>query len=134
MSTRTRIAVENADGSFTSIYTHWDGADHGPILLANYHAPSQVAALMALGDLSSLGNYLVPPDGAPHSYSHPARDVCVAYGRDRGETEVGSAHSSNLKALVSLARDCDAEYLYIFRGDRWLVAAPVDGGMRELTA
>jgi hypothetical protein len=38
MSTRARIAIENDDGSFTSIYTHWDGyvGHHGPILLNHY--------------------------------------------------------------------------------------------------
>ena len=56
MATRSRIAIENEDGTVTSIYCHWDGyVDHnGMILQEHYNERSKVEALIALGDISYL--------------------------------------------------------------------------------
>ena len=72
MATRSRIAIENQDGSVTSIYCHWDGHinSNGVILNDNYNTTDKVNELIALGDLSSLD---------------VALDRIVAYHRDNGE-------------------------------------------------
>jgi hypothetical protein len=56
MATRSRIAIENQDGSVTSVYCHWDGHinSNGVILNENYTTKDKVEELIALGSLSSL--------------------------------------------------------------------------------
>jgi len=121
MSTRTRIALALPNGKFKSIYTHWDGypKHHGSILREHYSTPDRVTSLLALGDLSRLAPKLAPPAGQPHSYSEPFDGVCVAYRRDRGDEGVSAKTSVNFTALVALALEWNAEYLYVFSGDRW---------------
>lgn len=55
MSTRSRIAVRNGDGTFTSSYCHYDGYPEGvgSVLAGHYTDPAKVAAVLALGDLST---------------------------------------------------------------------------------
>ena len=57
MSTRSRIAKLNDDGSIRVIYCHSDGylSYNGRILLEHYTDPAKVDALLDLGDISSLG-------------------------------------------------------------------------------
>ncbi len=72
MATRSRIAIENQDGSVTSIYCHWDGyiKTNGVILDENYYTKDKVEELIALGDLSSLDETI---------------NRTVAYHRDQGD-------------------------------------------------
>ena len=57
MGTRSRIAMRNEDGTFTSIYCQWNGYPSwmGRILLENYTDEQSVHKLIALGDISILG-------------------------------------------------------------------------------
>lgn len=89
MGTRSTIALEYADGTVDQVYCHWDGylSHNGAILLQHYADPFRVQELMGLGDLSSLCPELAPGNDA-HSFSDPKEDVCVFYGRDRGETGI----------------------------------------------
>lgn len=121
MGTRSRIAVANADGTFTSIYCHWDGypEHNGRILHEHYGDEAKVQSLMALGNLSSLG----PSLGEKHDFdADGTEDVCTAYGRDRGEQATGAATSADLAALKSLTKECGGEFLYVFDGT-WKCAA-----------
>lgn len=114
MGTRARIGVKNADGTITSIYTHWDGypGHHGPILLDHYATDDRARALVALGDASSLGPAL--ETNGPHSYEKPQEGVTVFYGRDRGEKDVSArTHAANEWP------DSGAEYHYLFDGKTW---------------
>ena len=65
MATRSRIAIENQDGTVLSIYCHWDGypSHHGPILLENYTTQEKVESLIALGSISSLAPETEIPEG-----------------------------------------------------------------------
>lgn len=87
MSTRSYIGIEGADG-VRFIYVHHDGypSHHGPLLLEHYATQEQAERLLALGDLSKLDRRPDPNPGQRHSYRRPAPGVCIAYGRDRGET------------------------------------------------
>jgi hypothetical protein len=57
MATRSRIAIENQDGTVTSIYCHFDGYIDGvgKILQENYNTREKMEQLIDLGDISSLG-------------------------------------------------------------------------------
>jgi hypothetical protein len=72
MATRSRIAIENQDGTVTSIYCHFDGYIDGvgKTLQENYNTREKMEQLIALGDISSLGKTI---------------EETVAYHRDRGE-------------------------------------------------
>lgn len=114
MGTRSRIAIQNADGTLESIYCHWDGypSNNGVILQEHYQDETKVRELISLGDLSSLAPQTTPK--GPHSFEDPEERVCVAYQRDRGETEVGSRKSDNLKELIELTGGSWGEWLYVF--------------------
>lgn len=124
MGTRARIAVQQPSGSYKSIYTHWDGypSHHGAILQEHYQDPKKVAALIALGDLSTLDAEI----GEKHDWDNAPEGQCNAYGRDRGEDGVRSKLSKTLEALSKLTQECGGEYLYVFTGGEWLVA---EGGI-----
>lgn len=69
MSTRSTIEIQRADGSRQRIYAHWDGylSHNGHILYHKYDTAEKVEALIALGNISSLGD---------------TPDECMAYHRD----------------------------------------------------
>jgi hypothetical protein len=52
MSTRSRIAIENQNGSVTSVYCHFDGyiSGVGAVLQKHYTNRSKVEQLIALGE------------------------------------------------------------------------------------
>ena len=143
MATRSRIAIENADGTFTSVYCHWDGypSHNGQILFDCYNTHAEVRELLSHGDLSVLG----PKIGAGHDFdARDTDDQCTFFKRDRGEDDVDAAKSANYIALCGLTRECGGEWLYVFGRDGvWRVAqggtawfgGPADdapGGLRLL--
>jgi hypothetical protein len=117
MATRSRIAIENQDGSVTSIYCHWDGytSGVGKTLEKWYTTQEKVEALIELGDISSL-------DMTPMS--------TVAYARDRGE-DLNQTTYDNVPTLFESGFNIGVEYIYCFTKDgRWLVSD--DGPVMEL--
>ena len=117
MGTRSTIAIENADGTVTGIYCHWDGylSHNGRILAENYTDEASVRELIALGDLSSLGETV----GIKTDFSNPADGQCVAYGRDRGETGVESRVFNSHADLIENAGQ-EFDYLFV-PGTGWQV-------------
>lgn len=116
MSTHCLICRKNADTSYDYIYCHWDGYyEHaGNILLKYYNTKEKVDDLIALGDLSSIDKKLNPTTDS-HSFDNPEPDVCVAYGRDRREKDVGPHHCTTI--------DLNAEeYVYLYENDEWYTA------------
>lgn len=127
MGTRSRIGICHQDGSITSIYTHWDGypRHHGPILIKHFSTEAKLRELMALGDLSSLACEL----GAQHPFENRKDhlDWCTAYGRDRGDQDVGARRSVNRESLIQLGYDYRVDFVYLFHPgapahQRWSVA------------
>ena len=114
MGTRSRIAIQNADGTLESIYCHWDGypSNNGVILQEHYQDEAKVRELIALGDLSILAPHTTP-EGS-HSFDKPEDGVCVAYKRDRGESGVDPRKSDNLSDLIELTDRSWGEWLYVF--------------------
>ena len=117
MGTRSTIAIENADGTVTGIYCHWDGylSNNGAILAENYTDEAKVRELIALGDLSSLGETV----GTKHSFDNAPRNECNAYGRDRGETDMGPASYDTYANFLDVMGQ-EFDYLFV-PGKGWQV-------------
>ena len=114
MATRSTIGIiDNRTGVVTSIYVHWDGypEHNGEILVKHYSDPAKIWALMDLGALSSLGEEI----GEKHDFNDSGPIHCTAYGRDRGETQVGSQTHNSLGEWL----DNGEEYNYLWDGVRW---------------
>lgn len=112
MATRSIIAKENDNGTYTGIYCHNDGyPEHNGRILASYYSDeNKVDELLALGDISSLGSEI----GEQHSfndYTHP--EWTKAYKRDRGEVDTDAVHYANLDEVFTSERG--QEYIYIWR-------------------
>lgn len=118
MATRSSIAVKLSPTTVKVIYCHWDGylSNNGSILLEHYTTPELVHELISHGSLSSLGDRVNPSADAPHSYEHPQPDVCVYYGRDRGESDTDPT-------VVSIDEYPDhfQEFDYLYIDNRWVV-------------
>ena len=98
MATRSKIAIELEDGTFKSIYCHWDGypSGVGKMLQEHYTDREKINSLLELGDISSLEKDL---------------DSTVAYHRDRGESYSPPAINSRIEYVHT------ESYLYLFRLD-----------------
>lgn len=116
MSTRSFICKEQPDGSYYGIYCHSDGylTYNGAMLLDHYSDAKKVDELLSFGDMSILREKVNPDPTKEHSfdYDKQQRDVCVFYGRDRGETE------TNARVLTpELIKDSWCEYMYVYGKD-----------------
>jgi len=137
MGTRSNIGIVNEDASVTAIYCHWDGflSCNGQMLLQHYTSTDIVNQLMLLGDLSSLREKLYPNDSKPHTFQNQQEDVCVAYGRERSESDVGSKIFKDIGDFERFAGNSDAEYQYLFNSGKWTYREiNRDGKWKQLTA
>ena len=78
----------------------------------------KVESLLKLGDLSLLGININPDPAKPHSFEFEERQdgVCVAYGRDRGESNT----QAKVLTLKEMFNETWIEYFYIFTNDgKW---------------
>ena len=142
MSTRSLICKKENDGTYKSIYCHWDGYPGGVgATLLEYYNKDNIDELLALGSLSSLGKFINPqPNGKhrkfdfekgnfavreyfsdEHTFDAPQEDVCVAYHRDRGEDLRVSLYNS-LDELNKEFKKSWCEYIYILEDNKWKVA------------
>lgn len=124
MATRSRIGIENPDGTVTSIYCHWDGypSHNGHILVNHYKDRQKVESLIALGDISSLDEQVECPEG--HSFENRVDGYTVAYHRDRGE---GLRQRLNQTVNGFIRSDIE-EYGYLFtQQGEWIC---IDGSAR----
>ena len=121
MATRGRIGIKLDDGTVASIYQHWDSYPTylGNILLNNYKDKAKVEKLIALGDCSSVREEVDIPEGKSHSFDKPLDNVTVAYGRDRGETEIEPRLD---KSEEEFWKSNIEEYGYLFKDNKWYVA------------
>lgn len=120
MGTRSTIAIRNEDGTVSGIYCHWDGylAYNGKILVENYTDEAKVRELIALGNISSLGENIGSKVDFDDYDSHN-KGQCVAYGRDRGERDQEAKNYPFWDALIGNAGE---EYNYLFvPGEGWYV-------------
>jgi hypothetical protein len=113
MATRSYIGVRNTDASVDYIYCHFDGypEHNGAILREHYSNINRVNELLNLGDLSVLGKFI----GEKMDFNKRVQDTCLAYGRDRGESNVSKKNSG----YDELITNQNVDYVYIFDGDYW---------------
>lgn len=121
MGTRSRIGVMHGDVC-KSVYCHWDGyLEYNGKILQEHYDSSKANFLVALGDLSSLGQYIQAAEGLEHTFDKPVKDVCVFYGRDRGEKNVDFKVDHNFEDFMNRVTGCGAEYYYIMKDGEWYV-------------
>ena len=118
MSTRSLICKELPNGKYFGIYCHSDGylTYNGAMLLDHYSNAKKLDELIALGDISCLEKKVHPNPKKEHSFDgNRQKDVVVAYGRDRGETNIEAREIS-----LSDALDSWCEYMYVYGLDgKW---------------
>ena len=127
MSTRCIIAVDLGKDRFSVVYCHNDGYAEsvGRVLGKHYNTTRRARALVRLGDLSSLHPRLAPRKGDAHSFDARAPGVTVAYKRDRGDmTKV--ARTTCYTGLRPVARDCNADFVYMWSDGSWRAASMAD--------
>lgn len=119
MSTRSKIGIEREDGTVESIYCHFDGyfLGVGETLKTYYQNRDKVEELIALGGISKLGIWTKPLPQESHSFDSPAKDVTVAYHRDRNEPLSKPYYN---KSIAEFEMESDTSYGYIFGLDgKW---------------
>lgn len=133
MSTNSTIAVENKDGSIVGVYCHWDGYlnGNGIILLESYTTEEKVRELIMHGDMSSLEPNIYPSKGSEHSFEHKEPNVCIFYGRDRGEEwkNICPKYYKNKKEYYEKQSQ---QYNYKFANGKWMYKKN-GGSWRNLT-
>lgn len=104
MSTRSSITALTSDGTYKSIYCHFDGypSNNGRLLMDNYVEQELIDEMVELGDMSSLGG-------------HP--DDSIYYGRDRGEGDETKPRCG--KTPKEALGKNGQEYNYLWDGDSW---------------
>jgi hypothetical protein len=128
MSTRSIIGKVNEDGTISAVYCHFDGylQGVGTTLAEHYQDAAKVDALIALGDLSRLGNEI----GEAHDFDtptynlpagHPMRGWCRAYGRDRHEEGTEAEVCADVAAFLVKADASANGYAYLFTTEGWIV-------------
>lgn len=110
MSTPATIGIERKNGLKTFITVNFDGyMEHtGKMLLKHYNTTEAIEELLALGDLSSIGETL---------------DECIAYNRDRNES-----WEETMPRTHTLEQEKEARYAahtYIWNGQDWTKAEEV---------
>lgn len=118
LATRSSIGILESDGTVTAQYVHFDGylSHVGQILKDHYSDPQKLRQLSKLGALSQLR----PEIGEQHTWSNPndQPDWCVAYGRDRGEDDVGPYSYVDVTDWLRVGQ----EYNYLWNGEEWFVS------------
>ena len=133
MSTRSMILREEEDGRYLGIYCHYDGhVEHnGRILTTHYKSRKKVCELLGLGDLSRLAPRLRPRSDRPHNFSSAQSDVCVFFGRDRGEIVTRAEYVT----LEKLNKDGNIEFTYVYGLDgewRYFEHKQLNDGLKEI--
>lgn len=127
MSTRSSIGVMHGD-QILAIYCQWDGyLSHNGRILSEHYDTSKANQLVALGNLSILGERVSPAVGQVHTFGAAQEGVCVFYDRDRGLT---SQQAQTYDSLAEWAENVDFEFLYVIKDGIWYVST--DGLTLEL--
>jgi hypothetical protein len=118
MATRSRIGIENENGTISSIYCHFDGYPEGvgATLKEHYSNSQKLKMLLNLGDISILGEQVATMD--EHSFNNPKEGVTVAYHRDRGEAKNEAREDKSLEAF---SRSDYETYGYVYTKEgKWV--------------
>ncbi len=118
MATRSTIAIEHENGTVEQVYCHFDGylSHNGKILHEHYTDRSKVEQLVALGDMSILGNEI----GEKQDFDNPVNGWTLYYGRDRGEDNTAPCNFENRKSYEKLLDTQGNEYIFT-KENVWMV-------------
>jgi len=118
MATRVLIAMQT-DFGFKAIYCHNNGLGNLPILRTYYNDVSKINELLELGSISVLGAQVAPKPGEQHSFDDPARNVVIAYHRDRGEPKHDAMFAPDWDNLLDRAKALGADYVLMYQNKEW---------------
>ena len=134
MGTRSRIGVMHGDVC-KSVYCHWDGyLENNGLILQEHYDSAKANELVALGDLSSLGEQI----GVEHPFGHHGSalrqseydalygNMCTFYGRDRKENGAGFKVAQDFKEFMDQVENCGAEFYYIMKDGVWYAGSVYD--------
>jgi hypothetical protein len=119
MSTRSGILMELENGQYKGIYCHWDGylTHNGAMLIDHYSNREKVEKLLSFGDLSLLRPEIELNPNSEHTFDNPQDNVCVFYGRDRGEEKQDAIVGTLSKIMEANGW---IEFFYIFtKNNEW---------------
>ena len=104
MSTSCRIAIKLPNGSYRSIYCHFDGYEDGvgKILNQNYATEDAANWLINLGDLRSI--------------SHKTIEIFLS--EDHRQIGPTLSRSPTELSILAFEEDC-VDYLYVFEDGIW---------------
>lgn len=99
MATRSFIAVQNADNTYTAVYCHWDGYPEGvgDRLARFYNSTERATDLISIGDFSALE-------------TSPELTVENRY-------DISATTENTLEDLWEAFSAC--EFGYLWNGNRW---------------
>ena len=119
MATRSSIAIKTPEG-IRSIYCHYDGypENNGKLLEEFYTNPNKITQLLDLGDISFLSEEV---GTEKQDFNNPESGITLAYGRDRGETDVDAITHPDVESWVEAREGAGCEYGYLWNGNAWEV-------------
>ena len=122
MSTRSFICKSLPNNTIVGVYCHFDGypSGVGATLSTHYATDERVTALLNLGSISQLQPRLVPDLGDTHTFDNPAKNVTVAYHRDRGEAMSTTTFPSLDVMVEDVANQLGVEFVYIWDSNEWV--------------
>ena len=129
MATRSVIAKTQPSGKIKASYCHFDGyPEHNGKILASYYTDKKkINALLAEGEISVLGHNIGEKiDFNDYQLCH-ALNQCRFYHRDRGE-KLRKNTAKDASELEEYANDCNAEFVYLFKENKWHVLNVYDSG------
>ena len=129
MATRSVIAKTQPSGKIKASYCHFDGyPEHNGKILASYYTDKKkINSLLAEGEISVLGRNIGEKiDFNDYQLCH-ALYQCWFYHRDRGE-KLRKNTVKDASELEEYANDCNAEFVYLFKENKWHVLNVYDSG------
>ena len=122
MATRSFICKSLPNNTIVGVYCHYDGypSGVGATLTTHYATDERVTALLNLGSISQLHPRLVPDLGDTHTFDNPAKNVTVAYHRDRGEAMSTTTFPSLDVMVENVAHQLGVEFVYIWDSNEWV--------------
>lgn len=113
MGTRSSIGIQHHSGWVTAVYCHWDGyPEHVGLILYQHYDSHKAKQLMELGNISTLA----PEIGTKHHFDDNSKQVCTAYGRDRGDEEQEATDWADVGDWYS-EFGMGAQHYYLLRPD-----------------
>jgi len=116
MSTNASISIK-VEGKIKTISQHWDGYPDwtGKKLLKFYDTEEKVKELIELGNISILGE-CVGSKTDFHKFDSQKSIQCLAYGRDRGDTE------QEAREYELFSENEEQKWNYLFKDGKWYMA------------